>query len=433
MSDTMSAAARRQALLNTAPKRMIAVADATGVTRHLPPSRFTDLGQGRVGVLARPGMRRIGWLAADILGALGCAEGVTGAGRAGEGDWSLVAVWLNTHQVRHLYIQHAWTLPYPVLEEVTTLLERTAVTVWLVGDTQMSDFHRDILSPWTPPTISGEQFTAAWGDITPHPATPTHGDRIQSAAWPEQVPTDDFTTFRSACRDLLSVEHFTAVDGYLRDRYRSTVRFLHEHDGTPLTEETVAGWLQQQWEDVESLAHFITLLRAAQVAFFRAGHYLQVDLDQLVGTASTMPRRALRSPDTWARLHAYPEPHRAAICALAAAGVAAAQIRQVTVAGYLPDTTVVRLADGNVVDIEPDAAVYLTAQWHLRMQQGADDGALLLPGHRGRPIAERAVVQIINDARRELGVAVAPARPDRKPVTGHRWTTRWGISIQELT
>jgi hypothetical protein len=36
-------------------------------------------------------------------------------------------------------------------------------------------------------------------------------------------------------------------------------------------------------------------------------------------------------------------------------------------------------------------------------------------------------VQVIN-ARRELGVAVAPARIDRRPVTGDRWS----ISIQEL-
>lgn len=114
-------------------------------------------------------------------------------------------------------------------------------------------------------------------------------------------------------------------------------------------------------------------------------------------------------------------------------GVAAAQIREVTVAGYLPGATGVRLADGSVVDIEPDAAVYLRAQWHLRMSQGADDRALLFPGHQDRPIAERAVVQIINDTRREVGVAVAPARPDRKPVTGNRWSTRWGISIKELT
>jgi len=45
-------------------------------------------------------------------------------------------VWLRTHQVRHLYIQHAWTLPLWVLDEVLALLSRTGATLWLVGPPQ---------------------------------------------------------------------------------------------------------------------------------------------------------------------------------------------------------------------------------------------------------------------------------------------------------
>jgi hypothetical protein len=427
-----TAAAARATLLGAPPRRLIAVADTTGVTRHLTTRRFTDLSQGRVGVLARPGMRRIGWLAADTLRALGCAEDVTGAGRPGEGSWDLVAVWLNSHHIQHLYIQHAWTLPYTVLEQVTTLLEHTSVTLWLVGDTPVTDTYRDILRPWVDDTITGEQFTAAWDDL-PEPPEPVLDGVLEPTPWPENVPDDDFTTFRAACRDLLTPAQFTVLDAYFRREVVITRRVVAAMaERGDVTEEHVATWLQDHWETAPSLAQYLTFIRAAQVAFFLTGYYLQVDLDQLIGTAATMPRRALRTPKTWARLHAYPEPHRAAVCALAAAGVPVETIRQLTVADVDPAAGTVRLPDATTVTIEPDAAIYLTAQWHLRRMAGAADNDLLFTTAGNKPLSASALVTVITTARRELGVAVAPARIDRKGTTGDRWLTRWGVSIQEL-
>lgn len=368
-------------------RRIIPVADTRGVTRKLTTTRFTDLTGGRVGVLARPGMRRIGWLAADTLRALGCSDDVTGAGRPGEGDWTLVAVWLNAHQIRHLYIQHAWTMPLTVLEAVTDLADRTGCTIWLVGDTPYTDRHANVLAArGSSEPITGEEFNAAWADLTPAPAR-TPNATLQPPDWPARVPDDDFTTFRTTCRDLLSPDQFRLVDHYFRDQVTTAVGEVQAAvTAGEVTEEHVAARLHSEWEATPSLAHYLTFLRANQVAFFHSGYYLQVDLDQLVGTAGTMPRRALRSAETWERLHAYPEPHRATICALAAAGLGVEQIHQVTVNGYQPGTGTVRLPDGTTVDIEPDARIYLTAQWHLRMLTGARDGDPLITGSRGKPL-----------------------------------------------
>jgi hypothetical protein len=66
------------------------------------------------------------------------------------------------------------------------------------------------------------------------------------------------------------------------------------------------------------------------------------------------------------------------------------------------------------------------------MVGAADDAALLFPTRVGGPLRASSLVQVINDARRKLGVAVAPARIDRKPITVDRWITRWGVCIQEL-
>lgn len=91
-----------------------------------------------------------------------------------------------------------------------------------------------------------------------------------------------------------------------------------------------------------------------------------------------------------------------------------------------------RLPDGTTATIEPDATIYLAAQWHLRQVEGAADGDWLFTTNGNKQMTANAVVRVINDARRELGVAVAPARVDRKGITGDRWLTRWGVSLQEL-
>lgn len=348
---------------------------------------------------------------------------------------TLAAMWLRTHRVRHLYIQHAWTLPLRVVEEVLALLSRTDLTLWLVGDTPFTDAHAEVLALWTAESFTGEEFTAAWTNL---PDSGTEGSAALKAAltpasWPQRLPDDDFTTFRAACRDLLTPAQFGVVDAYFRRQVvvnRAAIAGMVERG--ELDEERIAAWLADHWESATSMAQYLTFIRAAQVAIFLAGHYLQVDLDQLISTASVMPRRALRTSETWARLHAYPEPHRAAVCALAGAGVSVAAIAQVTVGGCHPDTSAITLADGEEVTVEPDARVFLTAQWHLRQLQGATDDALLFPTRAGGTLSASSLVQVINDARRELGVAVAPARIGRKPSTGDRWITRWGISIQEL-
>ena len=195
--------------------RVVAVVDPTAVTGRLLPARFTDLGPGRVGVLAPPGMRRDSWLAADILAALGCRSDVKGARRPGEGDWEHVVVWLTTHQVRHLYIRHAWTLPLRILDVLLELLERTSVTLWLAGDTLFTDAHADTLRPWTADTMTGEDFLSRWEHLTSAPVPATSPDS-RASSWPDRLPDDDFTTFRAACRNLLDPVAFEIVDARFR-------------------------------------------------------------------------------------------------------------------------------------------------------------------------------------------------------------------------
>lgn len=182
------------------------------------------------------------------------------------------------------------------------------------------------------------------------------------------------------------------------------------------------------------MQHFIVAVRAAQVAAFGAGRFVQVDLDQLIGTAATTPRRAQRNAETWRRLHAYPQPCRAAACALAAAGMGVDPMAELPVAAYDAATGTVKDATGARFTVEPAARLYVRAQQTLRHLEGASETDRLFVNHADRrTMSPRVLATAIRQARRELGVATALAAPDRSTPDPSRWYRRWGISIQELT
>lgn len=414
------------------------VIDTTGATlQQLPPRRFTDLAAGRLGVLARPGMRRANWLATDILTALGCDEGVTGAGRPGDGSLDLAVTWLRTHRIEHLYIQFAWSVKHPVLDDACETARRAGCQLWLVGDAPYTDLHSRRLEPFQPATWSGEEFLDHWGDWVNLPTRSAAGSpAVCESPWPAQLPADDLTTFRSACRDLLAPAQFAVVDEYLLTSHHRAAADLvpvlaESRDRLEEAEAAVAAWLAAEWEDTASLQHFVVFLRASQVAAFNAGYYLQVDLDQLVATAAGMPRRALRTSQVWQRLHTYADPHRAATCALAAAGMSVGVIPRMTVGDYDPSTGTATV-DGVAYDVEAPARIFCEAQQTYRRLEGATDGDPFIATKDGTPVGPRALASGIKAARRELGVAVAAARIDRAVPDPQRWMMRWGVSIQDL-
>lgn len=427
-----------------------AVADATGACLdQLRPARFTDLTAGRLGVAARPGMRRASWLATDILTALGCLETVTGAGRPGEADPLVAATWLRTHRIGHLYVQFAWDISHPALTAAAELAKAAQLTLWLVGDSPYTEYREHTLSEYQPQEWTAEEFLDHWRHLTAvDPAGSLAADvltgpdegRAADPLWPATLPNDDFTTFRAACRDRLRPTEFALVDACFLDAHRDATTDLlplltadepHPSDGL---EGSVAGWLAARWETAETLGHFLVVMRAAQVAAFNAGYLLQVDLDQLIGTAATTPRRAQRSERTWARLRAYPQPYRAAVCALAAAGMGVDPMTALPVNAYTPATGVIVDAAGHQFTVEPAARIFLEAQQTLRRLSGAAETDLLLVNPAdGKPFAGRTLSATVRLARRELGAAVALAAPDRTTPDPSRWYRRWGVSIQELT
>ncbi len=261
---------------------------------------------------------------------------------------------------------------------------------------------------------------------------PVTRSELRRPRWPTHVPDDDFTTFRAACRDVLTGEEFAVVDAaflgnvvVLRNAVAGMVPVATSAKRRPRRCSPTTGRPPSRWRTTY-------LVRAASAAFCLAGHYLQVDLDQLIGAAARMQRRALRSAATWARLHAYPEPHRGAICALAAAGLAVEEMRHLAVGSY--DASMARWPPAMGAKSRWNRPL-ASSWWHNSTCAPARGQRLLTRCSQtrdGAPMSASAMVTVIHNARRELGVAVAPARQDRKPIFGDRWMTRWGVSVQEL-
>jgi hypothetical protein len=419
-----------------------AVDDHDGATRSIRPEMFTNPSEGRLGVWARPGCRRISWVASDLLSALGADDGVRGAGRDGEGRLENVLAWSLARGISDVFIQNAWLLPYHVLTEMLETVPVARWTLWLVGDTGYTDRYRAVVAQFcrthgapAPAPVTAEEFLATWEHLLDSgPAPGLLGSAAADAPWPTRLPSDDFTTFRAACRDLLPEAEFRTLDTYFQSAFATATDLAHDlPTGTIEREQALAGWFHQQWRAVESWQQFLVLVRATQVALFRAGLHLRVDLDRLVGTATTTPQQALRSSETWNRLLTYPEPCRGAACALAAEEVTVRQMRALTVAQVDVAGRSVEVGGASVA-VRADARVFLRAQRHLRtLQTGTRQKTPFFADKQGRPQSEPALARYVTDARRELGVAVSAGRQLRDVSTGSRWMTRWGLSAQKLT
>lgn len=408
------------------------------LARSLRPSALNDPQHGRVAVLVRPGMRQRSWLAGDLLSSLAVSHDVSGISRTADTDWLLVHTWLLAYDVTDLLILRTEWLPEPLLEDLLLLAAGCGTRLWLLMTPPRSNSFVRALDGWTTAEIGWSEFLDAWGDLPGLLAGPA-GDPAPDASpqlslgsgheLPPLLPDDDFPTFRAACRDLLPAADFAAVDELLASEQQLATSWLA--GASDVTAETLAAQLLERYDRCASTGELVTATRAWQVAMFQAGWFLQVDLPRLVSTAEATPRRAQRNPALWQRLAVYRQPHRSAACVLAAAGLDLAGMTSLTIADVRADGSAV-LIDGHWRCTEPGTAVYLRAMLALRQFHGAEPHQQLLAQPDGSLPRERAFADAISAARTETGVAVTSRLVARLRLSGDRWHTRWGVSVQRL-
>jgi len=412
------------------------------IARRLRVADLTDLDAGRVAVLVRPNPRSRAWLTGDLLVALGVQPAASDTGKDEDRDWLLAHVWLVTHDVRDLIVARAEWLPPDVLTELLLLAAGAGLRLWLLTSPPRSDEQVATLDGWDADELDWDVFRSHWesqvpallGGYSAQPvddeaaATPAAG--AQKDDLPGLLPDDDFPTFRPACRAVLTGAQFAILDA----RLGAEVRHMLSWAGglaQPVTPEVLAEELRDRYDRCATVADLLITARAAQVALFSLGWFVQIDLVRFAGTAAHAPRRAGRTAALWRTLRMYRQPDRGSVCALAGAGLDLGAIAVLRCADITADGSTVT-ADGRSWTVEDDARVYLRAQLLLRTSQCAGPDDPLLAGRADTALSERRLATLITNVRMETGLIVASRLIARERPSADRWYTQWGICAQPL-
>lgn len=407
------------------PIRLVADTGGLSTAAVRALHRRHDVDAGVIVVTLRPATRRIGWVAHDVLAALGKTNLHAGTGRSSDRDWALVPVWLAAHRITDVVLCDTDHLPDDVAGHLLRGLTGARARVWVVAGGSVGEPTAAALANWPVAHATLDELHAALPQ-------PTGGDTPAAAddtvPWPASVPDADFCVFRAACRDTLPAEAFATVDARYRDTHARAGTRL---DADGVTDHTVRGLLADEIAAAATQAELTTRVRAVQAAAFTRGGLLAVDLYELLAAQPAAPRQAAADPATWRRLRAYRPPHRPVICALTAAGLAIDDLRAATVADAHPDGSRLATADGGVA-LPEGSAPFLRAQRLHRLLSGAEPDDPLLASPTGEPLGERAVAATLGDAMRELGIPLLNGQAIRRRPGDSRWLAGRGFALTPL-
>ena len=379
-----------------------------------------DRGLVVVGVASE--MRRPLPFVQDLLAALGCKDDVAGAGRHVERDLEHCTAWLHALDVKDLVLVDAQWLHPTLLATAIEIATSANVDLWLVCQQPVEPSWDTTIAAWPHHAAQQSDLTAKF----PTETDTFDGDgrlfpRVVDAPW---------VTFRSTCRDLLPEDDFRTVD---RRFVEALDAGLNAFDDNELDEQTVLQHLYARCQGSGTFDEMLVEARASQVAAWRRGWLVQIDINQFTAVARTLPTRTqLDRPDWWQRLRIYPEPWRGTVCALAAVGLGCTTMTTITVghidlAGHVTNPTT-----GDDALVPAAALSYVRAQRTLRLLQGATTDDPLFATDDGRPVGDRRLAQALLDAQVECGLNMTGGRVARGDLTAASWASRLGISVQPL-
>lgn len=233
-----------------------------------------------------------------------------------------------------------------------------------------------------------------------------------------RVPDTEFPHFLADCHRTLSPDDYQAVDAEYR-RLLSAVRAETESDPTG---PGVLESLRRHMHDATSADHAVTIVRAGTAAAFPSGLFVTCPADQLRAAIAAEPYFRARSHTDWRTLHTYRRPERAAVAVLAAIGLTAAQICELTIAD----------ADHLDTQLPPLARPHLRRVALHRDITGAERSDPLITLADGRSTTPRWVREALLDIGRSTEL---PAdRQRRRPIheSEYQWSTRLGIRVRSL-
>lgn len=360
-------------------------------------------------------------IARQILVGLGKAPEIAGPASRGGSEWRFLRAWVEAHRLYRVVIAGVEQLRPKELRILIDNLDRTPADVWL----------------WTVPALSNTHIRAftelatrfEWDDFVtvfpPAPAGDTNAEPAAPAPYP-QVPVEEFTTFRAACRDLLPPPDFERVDTDYRAAHAAATAIASEGDII----EQAAELLADRWATCTSDAEAQVVLRATQAALFCAGWYLGVALPEFLTAIELRPRAATRPMADWLQLRAYLDPAIGAATALSTAGMELPELVGLTLGDVEADGSSATGA-GRRYSVDEPGRVFVHAQRLYRLERGGRSSDQFLVRAERTP-SSATVSHALRAPVRDLGLGLIPPRALRQAGTALRWLATHGLSLRRL-
>lgn len=382
-------------------------------------ARRNDLEGGTVVVTVRPDTRRAGWIARDLLAAVGIRHDASGVGRRDSDDRQLAATWLAAHEVDDVIVIGVEALPEGLIDELVDVTSLADAALWLVADHTLPERLTDTLADWPVMPCPPNEFRDRW--LT---ATAVDGPGNVTDELPFEVPQVDFTTFRASCRYLLNPERFAEADRrYRQQMVAAAARLDAGVDAIEVVRDAV--------ECSRSRAATTVAVRAVQAAAFVRGIHVKVDLAALLAHDDHVPAATAARPNSWTALRAYRQPHRQAVCMLSMVGLAPTDIQTVTLADLDQDLAVISFG-GRSWQIPDQARPMFRALRSTRRAAAAGRGDVLVADLDGTPVTERAIARFVATVPRELGFRIDVGQVERTRAATASWARRRGIHTARL-
>lgn len=412
------------------------VFDPTDSVEHLQRLHYLTGSDDRLLVTISPGAdtkRTVGY---DILRALNKDAELVGVDRNSREMWLRAELWLQVSGVTNVFVSRAHLIPPWMLSELASLAIRAGVELWLICQTTaLNRGRQEFFASWPFEQMSWDEFVERVPAQAPGEPPTVPLPRPHPAALLPEVPINDFTSFRAACRQLLSADDFAAVDAEFLIGVEQTKQFLAANK--KVTESEICEFVRDLIAGIDWMPQLFTRVRGCQVGAFHAGYLMKVQLDIL---SSTKIARARLDDSAIGILSRYSAPrYGAAAMLLAATGCELDDLTAMNLADVSSDSGEVQVG-GKPYALPKRAAAMVEVLVRERLSQRAgDDDPLFVyvkgTGRRNDKLVRwthRGMYDNLKKVERESGLLLTSHLLNAGQRNAVSWARRRGISLQPI-
>ena len=402
----------------------------------------------------------------DLARSLGKRQNHVGSARNSVHEWRQLQAWCIASRVQVIIVSRAHLLDSRQWRKVIDLVALAQCELWMVCQVSARELRpKQVLTRWPWRRWDWAGSAEHWSKAAnPTSGPPAGSGRDITAETEEQtarvpfprVADEDFPLFRARCRQLLCTEDFAVVDATFLHAARATEhwwpthqppRAVHLASSPPRTEmqpddaEELAAFLRSQLDQVTTADEAMTRLRGAQVALFRRGILIRVDVDNLLAGLDAEIKSPITT-QTAETIRRYRSPRHAAAAALRlSTDLSVMQLRELNVGDVSSAGDVVRYG-GCEKRVAPLLRDIVRAQQIDRLLQGGGPEDPLFVTEAGRaskgangPVRMTAhgLQVVLRHICNETGLLLLRRGSGAGPRNDAGWLRRVGVSIKMLT